>query len=125
MCPAAQASNRRRAGEDCSRLYSTLEDYGDHELVLNGVHENVLGLAYLDPQMLGTVRVFDHLHHADLLLTTARRRLDFGLMAYVPAPLLSVHATVAQYGRSVALSHGLQCTVRTPSTQSPIPTSRL
>ena len=114
MCPVAQATDRRRAREDCSRLYSTLEDYGDHELVLNGVHENVLGLHYLDPHLLGTVGVFDHLHHADLLLSTARRRLDFGLMAYVPAPLLSVHATVAQYSRSASQSHGLQTTVPAP-----------
>ncbi len=72
-----------------------LSDFGDHELVLSGLHENMLSQRYLDTHMERTCSLFTHMQAADAFMTAVGKNMDFGLMAYLPASLLGVRSIVA------------------------------
>lgn len=76
-------------------MFRMLSDFGDHELVLSGLHENMLSQRYLDTHMKRTCTLFSHLQAADEFLTATGKSMDFGLMAYLPAAMLGVRAVVA------------------------------
>jgi hypothetical protein len=90
-----QGHTKAKASDESERLFRMLGDFGDHELVLSGMHENVLSQHYLDTHMERTCTIFDHLRAADVLMTATQRTMDFGFMAYLPATMLSVRAVIA------------------------------
>lgn len=77
-----------------------LGDFGDHELVLSGVHENMLSQRYLDTHMERTCGIFSQLQAADLLMTATHKSMDFALLTYLPAAMLGIRAVVAGADRS-------------------------
>lgn len=83
--------------EESTRLLGQLADFGDHELVINGLHENVLSQRYQDPNLQRTCMVYDNLLAADRLLTRSRRTMEFGFLSYVPATIMGVHGAVAEH----------------------------
>lgn len=87
-----------------------LSDFGDYELVLSGLHENMLSQRYLDTHMERTCSLFGHLQAADQFMAATGKTMDFALMAYLPASMLGVRAIVAGPDRCGALVyHGLIC----------------
>lgn len=94
-----QAANKLQAQHESAQLQALLDDHGDQELVVNGVHENMLELAYLDTHMQRTATLFEHLQTADVLLASCRRSMDFRRLAFLPATLLSIRGIVAGHDR--------------------------
>ena len=82
------------------QLYRALADFGEHDLVLNGVHHNMLMRNFIDSRMALTCQAFDQIHAADAYLTAVRRNMDFSLMAYLPGAILGIGAIVASPDRS-------------------------
>lgn len=80
-------------------MFRMLSDFGDHELVLSGLHENMLSQRYLDTHMERTCSLFGHLQAADQFMTATGRTMDFAFMAYLPAAMLAVRAVVASPDR--------------------------
>lgn len=100
-----------------------LSDFGDHELVLSGLHENMLSQRYLDTHMERTCSLFNHLQAADSFVTAIGRNMDFGLMAYLPASLLAVRSIVAgpqRYSLSLAIHSILNSKEDSSSLHSPV-----
>ncbi|PRW55958.1 chromosome transmission fidelity 18-like protein [Chlorella sorokiniana] len=87
---AAETDAQRAA-----RLYGMLQDFGEVDLVLGGVHENVLGLRYFDMALQRTTAVLNHLGDADTFMRACSRTCDFGLLKYAPAPLVALSSQVA------------------------------
>lgn len=90
-----QTVARRDSNAESEQLHRALGDFGDHELVLNGLHHNMLSRNFLDTKMGRTCDAFDHLHAADSLLTAIRHNMDFSLQTYLPATMLGIRAIVA------------------------------
>lgn len=86
---------RGTSHEEGEQLFRMLSDFGDHELVLSGLHENMLSQRYLDTHMEHTCQLFSHLQAADAFMTATGRTMDFAFMAYLPAAMLGVRAVVA------------------------------
>ncbi|EXC20805.1 Chromosome transmission fidelity protein 18-like protein [Morus notabilis] len=72
---------------------------GDYELIMDGVHENILQLPYHDPVMQKTVKCLNCLGISDLLHQYTLRRQQMHLLAYQPALAITVHRSVAQVQR--------------------------
>jgi chromosome transmission fidelity protein 18 len=87
---AAESESQRSA-----RLFSLLQDFGEPELVLAGVHENLPSLHFFDMALSRTVQVLGHLQDADAMLRRMQRTGDYGLLRYLPAAALSISALVA------------------------------
>ena len=56
-----QGQRRGKSEQGAERMFTMLGDFGDHELVLAGMHENVLSQRYLDTHMQRTAQILDHL----------------------------------------------------------------
>lgn len=100
---ASQANNAAKRREEAQKLGHLLGDYGEHDLVLNGLHENVLSQRFYDTYLASTCRVYDSLLDADKLLTISRRTADFGFYAYLPAAFLEVRGVVAEHQDRLAM----------------------
>jgi hypothetical protein len=72
-----------------------LQDYGDPELMLAGVHENLPLLSYMDAGLRVTCAIADRLAESDMLLRRARRSSDFGLMVRAGGLLLEMSAATS------------------------------
>jgi hypothetical protein len=94
MAPGQKASSQCEQSE-AESLYNSLADFGDHELVLSGLHENLTRARYLDTHMARTAAVLDHLAQADCLLSRVHRRADFAALRHVPAHALAIRSIVA------------------------------
>lgn len=94
-----QKAGRKKSTEDTENLYRSLGDFGDHELVLSGVHQNMLTRSFLDTRMALTCKVFDQIYAADSLMTAVRHNMDFSLQSYLPAAILGIRAVVASPDR--------------------------
>lgn len=88
------AQSRRLAG-----LCAAAHDFGDSELLLAGVAENLLSCRYLDINMAKTSKMLDTLQQADMLMRACRRSGEFSLMAYIPPLLVSIHTVAATHER--------------------------
>ena len=97
--PVRQDLLRNKGKESHEKMYRMLGDFGDHELVLSGVHHNMLMRNYIDTGMAMTCKAFDQIHAADSYLTAIRRNMDFSLQAYLPATILSIRSVVASPDR--------------------------
>lgn len=77
------------------RLFDTLMDFGEHDLIMGGVHESLPHLRFFDMAMQRTSQVLSHMQDADVFTRHAMRSGDFSLMKYLPATTLSACAVVA------------------------------
>ncbi|KAK7393195.1 hypothetical protein VNO78_21713 [Psophocarpus tetragonolobus] len=77
-------------------LYSLVSNRGDSDLILHGIHENVLQLNYHDPVMQKTVRCFNNLGVYDLMNQYIMHTQQMTLYVYLPLVAISVHHIVSQ-----------------------------
>ncbi|RMZ52707.1 hypothetical protein APUTEX25_000826 [Auxenochlorella protothecoides] len=82
-----------------SRLLTLLQDFGEHDLVLSGVHENLLSLRYFDLACSRTAWALFALCDADRLLGSCYASGSWGAARYVPAALLSAAGEVTSVER--------------------------
>ena len=96
----AMVSGEARA-ERTARLYNLLLDFGEHELVLLGCHENAVAMRLADAGLVKLASLSATLGDADILMRAQGRTMDFGLSKYVPAAVLAVAAQAAGPERCV------------------------
>ncbi|GLI67361.1 hypothetical protein VaNZ11_011539 [Volvox africanus] len=78
--------------EVCNRL----QDFGDYDLVLSGLHENLPRVRFMDINLNRTAEVEEAMGLADVLLRSCRRTGDFSSLQFVPPLLAKVRALAAQ-----------------------------
>lgn len=78
-----------------SRLFNTLLDFGEPDLVLGGVHESLPHMRFFDMAMQRTSVVLTHMQDADALMRHAMRTGDMSLFKYLPAATLSACSVIA------------------------------
>ncbi|KAM6544710.1 hypothetical protein CsatB_025446 [Cannabis sativa] len=77
-------------------LHSLISSRGDYDLIMDGIHENILQLHYHDPVMQKTVKCFDNLGVSDYMHQYIMRTQQMSLYAYQPAIAITIHRMVAQ-----------------------------
>ncbi|XP_004514027.1 uncharacterized protein [Cicer arietinum] len=77
-------------------LYSLISYRGDSDLILDGIHENILQLNYHDPVMQKTVKCLNSLEVYDLLHQYIMRTQQMSLLVHLPPVAITVHHIVAQ-----------------------------
>ena len=75
--------------------YDAVANFGDHDLVASGLHENFHAARYLDTHMARTAAILGHLADGDRLAARMQRRSDYALLKFAPAHALSIRAIVA------------------------------
>ncbi|KAK4266311.1 hypothetical protein QN277_027254 [Acacia crassicarpa] len=81
---------------EVNSLYSLVSSRGDYDLILDGIHENILQLNYHDPVMQKTVKCLNSLGVSDLLHQYIMRTQQNPLLVYLPPTAITVHQLVAQ-----------------------------
>ncbi|GAB4820762.1 hypothetical protein N2152v2_007808 [Parachlorella kessleri] len=99
MQRAGIGSRMESDAERGARLFGSLMDFGEHDLVLSGLHENVLSLRYFDVGLSRTTALLGHLADADRLMRASHRTADFSLYKYIPASLVAASSLVAGHER--------------------------
>lgn len=96
----------RKYGNGCSStskdfefLHSLISNRGDYDLILDGIHENMLQLHYHDPVMRKTVKCLHSLGVSDLVHQYIMRTQKMSLQVYQPAIAITVRDLVAQNER--------------------------
>ncbi|KAL2507137.1 P-loop containing nucleoside triphosphate hydrolase superfamily protein [Forsythia ovata] len=77
-------------------LHSLISNRGDYDLILDGIHENILQLRYVDPLMQKTVKCLDSLGVSDINHQYIMRTQKMSLQVYQPPIAISIHGLVAQ-----------------------------
>ncbi|TKY53598.1 Chromosome transmission fidelity protein 18-like [Spatholobus suberectus] len=77
-------------------LYSLVSNRGDSDLILDGIHENVLRLNYHDPVMQKTVKCFNNLGVYDQIHQYIMHTQQMPLYVYLPLVAITVHHIVSQ-----------------------------
>ncbi|PON63766.1 ATPase, AAA-type, core [Parasponia andersonii] len=77
-------------------LHSLISSRGDYDLIMDGMHENILQLHYHDPVMQKTVKCLNTLGVSDLLHQYIMRSQHMPLYAFQPAIAITIHRLVAQ-----------------------------
>ena len=66
-CNEASNIDEKYSKSHAMRVLDTILGYNDHQLVLNGVHENYLGIKYTDPNLIKTCSAADWLSVGNIL----------------------------------------------------------
>ncbi|KAL8122027.1 uncharacterized protein LOC141659384 [Apium graveolens] len=77
-------------------LHSLISNRGDYDLVIDGIHENMLQLHYHDPMMQKTVKCMQNLGASDIIHQYIMRTQKMSLHVYQPAIVISIHGVIAQ-----------------------------
>lgn len=90
---------------DSIGFLSIVEEFGDDSLVLNGVHENLLDVPFIDPCMTKTAEVYDWLSLADTHASPGSAHASYGSVAssFVGAAVVATH-NAAAVDRRVSLT---------------------
>ncbi|KAI3511528.1 hypothetical protein L1887_18682 [Cichorium endivia] len=88
-------SSRSKSSEFES-LHSLISNCGNYDLILDGIHENILQLNYHDPVMKKTVTCLHSLEVSDIFHQYIMRTQKMSLIAYQPAIAISIHGVVSQ-----------------------------
>ena len=80
-----------------------LQDFGDNNLLLAGLHEFMESSGFSDISMQRTTSMQGHLEDADLFARASMRTGDYGLQKYVSASILGLTTMLAVPHRCVAL----------------------
>ncbi|XP_051118376.1 uncharacterized protein LOC127242740 isoform X2 [Andrographis paniculata] len=81
---------------DFDFLYTMISNRGDYDLILEGVHENMLQLRSVDPVMQKTVQCLDNLLISDITHRYIMRTQKMSLQVYQPAIAIHIHNLIAQ-----------------------------
>ncbi|PIN00712.1 hypothetical protein CDL12_26782 [Handroanthus impetiginosus] len=81
---------------DFEFLYSMISNRGDYDLLLDGIHENMLQLRYVDPMMEKTVQCLDNLIISDITNRYIMRTQQMFLQVYQPPIAIFIHGMIAQ-----------------------------
>ncbi|QCE05592.1 chromosome transmission fidelity protein 18 [Vigna unguiculata] len=92
----SERKSHRGNSFDFDSLYSLVSKRGDSDLILDGIHENVLRLNYHDPLMQKTVKCFNNLGVYDLLHQYIVHTHQMSLYVYLPLVAITVHHIVSQ-----------------------------
>ncbi|KGN56754.1 chromosome transmission fidelity protein 18 homolog [Cucumis sativus] len=92
-------SKSRNTCDKLEHLYSLLSYRGDYELILDGIHENILQLNYHDPVMHKTVKCLEMLEVSDLMNQYIMQTHQMILNVYQPSSIITIHRLVAQVQR--------------------------
>ncbi|KAL8026519.1 hypothetical protein ABFS82_14G033000 [Erythranthe guttata] len=85
--------------KDFEFLYSVISNRGDYDLIMDGIHENILQLNYVDPMMQKTVKCLDNLLISDITHRYVMRTQRMALQVYQPPIAICIHGLVAQLER--------------------------
>ncbi|XVF84667.1 hypothetical protein PTKIN_Ptkin17bG0055900 [Pterospermum kingtungense] len=77
-------------------LHSLISNRGDYDVILDGIHENILQLQYHDPVMQKTVKCLNSLGTSDLMQHYVMRMQQMSLQVYQPFVAITLHRIVAQ-----------------------------
>uniref|UniRef100_A0A7N0VLK2 AAA+ ATPase domain-containing protein n=1 Tax=Kalanchoe fedtschenkoi TaxID=63787 RepID=A0A7N0VLK2_KALFE len=77
-------------------MHSLLASRGDYELIMDGIHENMLHLRYHDPGMQKTVKCLNGLGVSDLVHQYIMHTQQMSLYVYQPQTAIRIHREVAQ-----------------------------
>ncbi|GER42432.1 chromosome transmission fidelity factor, partial [Striga asiatica] len=100
-------NRKKKQGRKCSEwgssmskefefLYSMISNRGDYDLILDGIHENILQLRYVDPMMQKTVQCLDSLVISDITHRYIMRTQKMFLQVYQPPIAIFIRSLVAQ-----------------------------
>ncbi|GAX73943.1 hypothetical protein CEUSTIGMA_g1393.t1 [Chlamydomonas eustigma] len=84
------------AGMRMMSLWDSLNMFGEQELVLNGLFENLHSVRFIDINFKKTSSMADRLSEADSLLRRVRQNNEYNMMQYIVPQLLYCHLTAAQ-----------------------------
>ena len=77
------------------RLYSSLADFGDQDLVLGGLYESLPSIILFDMALIRTSLVLENMEISDIIQTKLSKSAQFSLMKYLPATTLRVAGILA------------------------------
>ncbi|XVF38043.1 hypothetical protein REPUB_Repub20aG0063800 [Reevesia pubescens] len=77
-------------------LHSLTSNRGDYDVIMDGIHENILQLQYHDPVMQKTVKCLNSLGISDLMQHYVMRTQKMSLQVYQPSVAITLHRIVAQ-----------------------------
>ncbi|GMJ08266.1 CHROMOSOME TRANSMISSION FIDELITY 18 [Hibiscus trionum] len=77
-------------------LHSLISNRGDYDVILDGIHENILQLQYHDPVMHKTVKCLNSLGTSDVIHQYVMRTQKMSLQVYQPSVAITLHRIVAQ-----------------------------
>ncbi|XP_021290987.1 chromosome transmission fidelity protein 18 homolog isoform X1 [Herrania umbratica] len=82
-------------------LHSLISNRGDYDVILDGIHENILQLQYHDPVMQKTVKCLNSLGVSDLMQQYVMRTQQMPLQVYQPFIAITLHRMVAQVQKPI------------------------
>ncbi|CAL0303132.1 unnamed protein product [Lupinus luteus] len=91
-----ERTSHRSKSFEFGSLYSLVSFRGDYDLIMDGVHENILQLNFHDPVMQKTVKCFNSLEVYDIMHQYIMRTHRMSLNVYLPPVAITVHNIVAQ-----------------------------
>ncbi|KAJ0518376.1 putative AAA+ ATPase domain, ATPase, AAA-type, core [Helianthus annuus] len=86
----------RSSFNEFTSLHSLISNCGNYDLILDGIHENILQLNYHDPVMKKTVKCLNNLEISDILHQYLMRTQKMSLLVYQPAIAIAIHGVVSQ-----------------------------
>lgn len=91
-----ERKSHRGKSSEFDSMYSLMLNRGDSDLILDGIHENVLRLNYHDPVMQKTVKCFNSLGVYDIMHQYIMHTQQMPLYVYLPLLAITVHHIVSQ-----------------------------
>ncbi|KAF1897159.1 hypothetical protein Lal_00034862 [Lupinus albus] len=91
-----ERTSHRSKSFEFGSLYSLVSYRGDYDLIMDGIHENILQLNFHDPVMQKTVKCFNSLEVYDIMHQYIMRTHRMSLNVYLPPVAITVHNIVAQ-----------------------------
>ncbi|KAL8260028.1 hypothetical protein R6Q59_027981 [Mikania micrantha] len=86
----------RSTVNEFTSLHSLISNCGNYDLILDGIHENMLQLSYHDPVLKKTVKCLHSLEVSDIFNQYIMRTQKMSLQGYQPAIAISIHGVVSQ-----------------------------
>ena len=98
LCSGHIANKRTRKqtrAEHTKHLYSQVASFGDNDLVLSGLFENINNLRLGDTSMVKSARALNSMVDADVFIGAGFKKGHFHLQPYVASAAMGVHACVS------------------------------
>ena len=98
LCSGHIANKRTRKqtrAEHTKHLYSQVASFGDNDLVLSGLFENINNLRLGDTSMVKSARALNSMVDADVFIGAGLKKGHFHLQPYVASAAMGVHACVS------------------------------
>ncbi|KAF0693861.1 Aste57867_15203 [Aphanomyces stellatus] len=82
---------KKSTGDAFGRIFEAADRFGSQDLILNGLHDNLLTLAFNDPTLAKINNALQWMEFADLVETRVRSHQQFALMPYGSVAAVAVH----------------------------------